>query len=234
MNAAAVTISQDGLWSFFQSARGTSGTATANAGRVYDAVTREDYDSTYLAQPSTENGAGYDVDSTSYSRYVNSAAFADINRDGYADVMSQISSYSNAGRTAYWLQNADGSYSAKALDQGTLNHLGGVISYDREGDGYLDFVLGDSEADSISFIKNTQGTLSYEDNSGFSDGHHGGALPTSLSVLHEVGAVDIDNNGTVDITAHIDYNGAGNLVGNNSRGLGILYNQTTGTSNQLR
>ncbi|MGK7077562.1 Ig-like domain-containing protein [Enterobacter cloacae] len=231
LNAAAVTISQDGLWSFFQSARGTSGTSTANAGRVYDSVTREDYDSTYLAQPSTDNGAGYNVDSTSYSRYVNSAAFADINRDGYADVMSQISSYSNAGRTAYWLQNADGSYSAKALDQGTLNHLGGVISYDREGDGYLDFVLGDSEADSISFIKNTQGTLSYEDNSGFSDGHPGGALPTSLSVLHEVGAVDIDNNGTVDITAHIDYNGAGNLVGNNSRGLGILYNQTTGTSN---
>ncbi|MEY7151512.1 Ig-like domain-containing protein [Enterobacter cloacae] len=231
LNAAAVTISQDGLWSFFQSARGTSGTSTANAGRVYDSVTREDYDSTYLAQPSTDNGAGYNVDSTSYSRYVNSAAFADINRDGYADVMSQISSYSNAGRTAYWLQNADGSYSAKALDQGTLNHLGGVISYDREGDGYLDFVLGDSEADSISFIKNTQGKLSYEDNSGFSDGHPGGALPTSLSVLHEVGAVDIDNNGTVDITAHIDYNGAGNLVGNNSRGLGILYNQTTGTSN---
>ena len=153
LNAAAVTISQDGLWSFFQSARGTSGTSTANAGRVYDSVTREDYDSTYLAQPSTDNGAGYNVDSTSYSRYVNSAAFADINRDGYADVMSQISSYSNAGRTAYWLQSADGSYSAKALDQGTLNHLGGVISYDREGDGYLDFVLGDSEADSISFIK---------------------------------------------------------------------------------
>ncbi|MGK8541297.1 Ig-like domain-containing protein [Enterobacter cloacae] len=230
LNAAAVTISQDGLWSFFQSARGTSGTTTANAGRVYDAVTREDYDSTYLAQPSTGNGAGYNVDDASYSRYINSAAFADINRDGYADVMSQVSSYGNAGRTAYWLQNADGSYSAKALDQGTLNHLGGVISYDREGDGYLDFVLGDSEADSISFIKNTQGTLSYEDNSGFSDGHPGGALPTSLSVLHEVGAVDIDNNGTVDITAHIDYNGAGNLVGNNSRGLGILYNQTTGTS----
>ncbi|EPF6110703.1 Ig-like domain-containing protein [Enterobacter cloacae] len=230
LNAAAVTISQDGLWSFFQSARGTSGTTTANAGRVYDSVTREDYDSTYLAQPSTGNGAGYNVDDASYSRYINSAAFADINRDGYADVMSQVSSYGNAGRTAYWLQNADGSYSAKALDQGTLNHLGGVISYDREGDGYLDFVLGDSEADSISFIKNTQGTLSYEDNSGFSDGHPGGALPTSLSVLHEVGAVDIDNNGTVDITAHIDYNGAGNLVGNNSRGLGILYNQTTGTS----
>ncbi|MDR9964190.1 hypothetical protein KIF59_23185 [Enterobacter cloacae subsp. cloacae] len=100
-----------------------------NAGRVYDSVTREDYDSTYLAQPSTDNGAGYNVDSTSYSRYVGPPQpLRTINRDGYADVMSQISSYSNAGRTAYWLQNADGSCSAKALDQGTLNHLGGVIS----------------------------------------------------------------------------------------------------------
>ena len=230
LNAAAVTISQDGLWSFFQSARGTSGTTTANAGRVYDSVTREDYDSTYLAQPSTGNGSDYNVDDPSYSRYINSATFADINRDGYTDVMSQVSSYGNAGRTAYWLQNADGSYSAKALDQGSLNHLGGVIAYDREGDGYLDFVLADSEADSISFVKNEQGTLSYEDNSGFSDGHPGGALPTALSVLHEVGAVDIDNNGTVDITAHIDYNGAGSYAGNTSRGLGIIYNQTTGTS----
>ncbi|MEB7915055.1 Ig-like domain-containing protein [Enterobacter mori] len=230
LNAAAVTISQDGLWSFFQSARGTSGSTTANAGRVYDSVTREDYDSTYLAQPSTSNGSDYNVDDPSYSRYINSATFADINRDGYTDVMSQVSSYGNAGRTAYWLQNADGSYSAKALDQGSLNHLGGVIAYDREGDGYLDFVLADSEADSISFVKNEQGTLSYEDNAGFYDGHPGGALPTAMSVLHEVGAVDIDNNGTVDITAHIDYNGAGSYVGNTSRGLGIIYNQTTGTS----
>ncbi|HHA2008255.1 TPA: Ig-like domain-containing protein [Enterobacter mori] len=230
LNAAAVTISQDGLWSFFQSARGTSGTTTANAGRVYDSVTREDYDSTYLAQPSTSNGSDYNVDDPYYSRYINSATFADINRDGYTDVMSQVSSYGNAGRTAYWLQNADGSYSAKALDQGSLNHLGGVIAYDREGDGYLDFVLADSEADSISFVKNENGTLSHESNAGFYDGHPGGALPSAMSVLHEVGAVDIDNNGTVDITAHIDYNGAGSYVGNTSRGLGIIYNQTTGTS----
>ncbi|WP_115460464.1 Ig-like domain-containing protein, partial [Enterobacillus tribolii] len=223
LNAAAVTIGQDGLWSFFQSARGTSGTSRANAGRVYDSVTREDYVSTYLAEPS-------DVRNDSYEHYVNSAVFADINRDGYTDVMSQVSAYDNGGRTAYWMQNADGSYTAKSLDQGTLNHLGGVVAYDREGDGYLDFVLADSEADSISFIKNENGTLTYEKVSGFSNGHPGGAIPSSLSIMHEVGAVDIDNNGTVDITAHIDYNGAGSNVGNNSRGLGILYNQTTGTS----
>ncbi|AWH88919.1 Ig-like domain-containing protein [Limnobaculum parvum] len=229
LNAAAVTISQDGLWSFFQSVRGTSGTTTANAGRVYTSTDRENYDSTYLAQPSTSNGAGYNVDSASYSRYINSAVFADLNRDGYTDVMSQVSSYENAGRTAYWMQNADGTFSPKAVDQGSLNHLGGVIGYDREGDGYLDFVLADSESDSISFLKNDAGVLSYEKVSGFPNGHPGGALPSALSLMHEIGAVDIDNNGTVDITAHIDYNGAGNNAGNGSRGLGILYNELTGT-----
>uniref|UniRef100_UPI0006886841 Ig-like domain-containing protein n=1 Tax=Leminorella grimontii TaxID=82981 RepID=UPI0006886841 len=229
LNAAAVTISQDGLWSFFQSARGTSGTTTANSGRVYTATDRENYESTYLAQPSTSNGAGYNLDSNTYSRYVNSAVFADINRDGYTDVMSQISAYGNGGRTAYWMQNADGSYSPKVLDQGTLNHLGGVIAYDREGDGYLDFVLADSAPDSISFIKNVNGTLTYEKVSGFDNGHPGGALPANLSLLHEIGAVDIDNNGTVDITAHIDRNSASGGQSGSSRGLGILYNQLTGT-----
>ncbi|MBK5143785.1 Ig-like domain repeat protein [Budviciaceae bacterium BWR-B9] len=229
LNSAAVTISQDGLWSFFQSVRGTSGTTTANAGRVYTATDLEHYDSTYLAQPMKANGAGYDVDSSSYSRYINSAVFADINRDGYTDVMSQVSSYQNGGYTAYWMQNADGSFSPKAVDQGTLNHLGGVIAYDREGDGYLDFVLADSESDSISFLKNDQGVLSYEKASGFANGHPGGAIPAAMSIMHEVGAVDIDNNGTVDITAHVDYNGAGNNAGNGSRGLGILYNELTGT-----
>ncbi|BET41992.1 Ig-like domain-containing protein [Atlantibacter hermannii] len=231
LNSAAVTIGQNGLWSFFQSVRGTSGGNTANAGRVYNAQNREDYNSTYLAEPSTTNGAGYNLDDGSYGHYINSAVFADLNRDGYTDVMTQISSYQNSGRTAYWIQNADGSFSPKVLDQGTLNHLGGVIAYDREGDGYLDFVLADSEADSISFIKNNGGTLSYEKVSGKDNGHPGGAIPSNLSILHEVGAVDIDNNGTIDITAHIDYNGKGDLFpGNASRGMGIIYNQTNGTS----
>ncbi|MEH5099026.1 Ig-like domain-containing protein [Atlantibacter hermannii] len=231
LNSAAVTIGQNGLWSFFQSVRGTTGGNTANAGRVYNAQNREDYNSTYLAEPSTTNGAGYNLDDGSYGHYINSAVFADLNRDGYTDVMTQISSYQNSGRTAYWIQNADGSFSPKVLDQGTLNHLGGVIAYDREGDGYLDFVLADSEADSISFIKNNGGTLSYEKVSGKDNGHPGGAIPSNLSILHEVGAVDIDNNGTIDITAHIDYNGKGDLFpGNASRGMGIIYNQTNGTS----
>ncbi|MDE7590816.1 Ig-like domain-containing protein [Enterobacter bugandensis] len=228
LNAAAVTISGSGTWSFAQSVRGTSGTTTANALRVYTGQNRDDYTSMYLEQPSTSNGAGWNINNANYGRFINSMLFADINRDGLTDVMSQVSAYDNSGYTAYWMQNADGSYAPKALYQGTLNHLGGAIAYDREGDGYLDFVLADSASDSISFIKNQNGNLTYEQANGFPPGHPGGAIPVSLSLIHEVGAVDIDNNGTVDITAHIDYNGAGSYAGDSSRGLGVMYNTVNG------
>ncbi|WP_200874165.1 VCBS repeat-containing protein, partial [Serratia sp. DD3] len=222
LNAAAVTIGTNGLWSFFQSARGTSGSGRANSGRVYNMQNLEDYNSKYLAQPS-------DVTFDNYGHFVNSATFADINRDGLTDVMSQVSAYDNGGRTAYWMQNADGSYTAKSVNQGSLNHLGGVIAYDRHGDGYLDFVLADSAPDSTSFLKNENGVLSPDG----TYGRPGGAIPSDLSMMHEIGAVDIDNNGTVDITAHVDvldYNGTNYFNRDDGNTLAIIYNQTTGGS----
>ncbi|WP_037383190.1 Ig-like domain repeat protein, partial [Serratia sp. DD3] len=222
LNAAAVTIGTNGLWSFFQSARGTSGSSRANSGRVYNMQNLEDYSSKYLAQPS-------DVTFDNYGHFVNSATFADINRDGLTDVMSQVSAYDNGGRTAYWMQNADGSYTAKSVNQGSLNHLGGVIAYDRHGDGYLDFVLADSAPDSTSFLKNENGVLSPDG----TYGRPGGAIPSNLSLMHEIGAVDIDNNGTVDITAHVDvldYYGTNYFDRDDGNSLAIIYNQTTGGS----
>ncbi|ALH95750.1 Ig-like domain repeat protein [Acinetobacter equi] len=248
INAAAATISKDGTWSFFQSVRAATGTGAANAGRVYTQEgDLEDYTSAYLAQPSTTNGAGYNLNGGGYGHFVNAAVFADINRDGLVDVMSQVSDYGNSGRTAYWMQQEDGSWLPQVVNQGTLNHLGGVIAYDRTGDGYLDFVLADSAPDSISFLKNEEGVLSPENN-----GNEVGRPPSSattvmnglgtagvtgvsldglaggnLSVMHEIGAVDIDNNGTVDITAHIDRSGTGTGGRNNGQNMGMLYN--TGT-----
>ncbi|MCU1718868.1 Ig-like domain-containing protein, partial [Pseudomonas sp. 5P_3.1_Bac2] len=223
MNAAAVTLNQDGSLTFYQSVRGTSGTSKANAGRVYTAQNQTDYSSVYLAEPTIANGGGANVNIDDvYQHFTNSIVFADINRDGLADVMSQISTYGGAN-TAYWLQNADGTYQPKALAQGTLNHLGGAIAYDRYGDGYLDFVLGDSEADSISFFKNDKGVISAEQVAGRAAGNPGGATPSNLVVLHEVSAVDLNNDGRVDITAHSNYNGS-TLAGNGGTGLAVLYN----------
>ena len=248
LNAAAATISKDGTWSFFQSVRGTSGTTAANAGRVYtqdESLT--DYSSAYLEQPSTTNGAGWNLNGGSYGHFVNSAVFADINRDGLVDVMSQVSDYHNSGRTAYWMQQSDGTWLPQVVDQGTLNHLGGLIAYDRTGDGYLDFVLADSAPDSISFLKNEAGVLSPENagnevgrppsvattvmnglgTSGVTGVSLNGLTGGNLSVLHEIGAVDLDNNGTIDITAHIDRSGTSTGGRNNGQNMGMLYN--TGT-----
>ncbi|MFV5515362.1 Ig-like domain-containing protein [Acinetobacter gerneri] len=248
VNCAAVTVNADGTYSFWQSVRGTTNstcTTTANAGRVYSGVDLENYSAAYLAQASKANGAGYNLDNCCYGQFVSSAVFADINRDGNADVMSQLSSYGNCGYTAYWMNNGDGTYSSKALNQGVLNHLGGVIAYDRTGDGYLDFVIADSCSDSITFIKNNASNLTYETSTVTCSGNGmpqsaamtiynglktgsitGTAMPKDLSILHDVAGVDLDNNGTIDIVAHVDYNGKV-LYGDCSRGMGIMYNSGT-------
>ncbi|MBA2814166.1 hypothetical protein [Candidatus Pantoea persica] len=74
-------VNQNGTWSFAQSVRGTSGTSAANALRIYSADNLTDYTSTCLAEPSTANGAEYNVSGPWYGHFVNSMTFADINRD---------------------------------------------------------------------------------------------------------------------------------------------------------
>ncbi|WP_241189367.1 Ig-like domain-containing protein [Pseudomonas chlororaphis] len=51
LNAAAVTVNEDGTWSFFQSSMSQSGGAMANAGYVYSGDDNQTYTSTYLAEP---------------------------------------------------------------------------------------------------------------------------------------------------------------------------------------
>ncbi|SDP24962.1 Ig-like domain-containing protein, partial [Desulforhopalus singaporensis] len=225
LNSAAVTINEDGLWSFFQSSAALSGTTTANAGWVFAAKNQDDYGATYLEQPR-------DVTSAAYERFVNAALFADYNRDGYADVISQVSSYGNASRTAMWTNNGDGTYTPGSINQGTLNHLGGAIAYDKEGDGYLDFVLADSEADSLSFLKNVDDgsggrKITYESNAGYYNGVPAG-VDNYTSILHEVSAVDLDNDGSVDIAAHTDRLGGGNP----GRVLTVFHNEFNDSSSQ--
>uniref|UniRef100_UPI00056854D9 Ig-like domain-containing protein n=1 Tax=Stenoxybacter acetivorans TaxID=422441 RepID=UPI00056854D9 len=252
LNAAAATIDVNGNWNFFQSVGQVSGSlgtgGRANAGRIYTITNPldDDYTSVYLTQPANLNNDGY-------QHYVNSAMFVDLNRDGFVDVMSQISDYGNNGRTAYWMNNGNGTWTPQTVTQGTLNHLGGAVAYDREGDGYLDFVLADSESDSISFMKNTNGALTYESNvvngtgtsaengrpplgaytiqNGLGTSSVTGATPpAALSVMHEIGTVDLDNNGTIDIIAHTDLNVAGTgITGNASRSMGIFYNTSERT-----
>ncbi|WP_151808151.1 Ig-like domain-containing protein, partial [Acinetobacter ursingii] len=240
INAAAVTINADGNWSFFQSVRDNTGAGPKFAGRIYDAVGVDKYDSTYLSEP---NGIG---GGTWYGRYVNSVMFTDLNRDGHIDVMSQVSEYDTTNAsTAYWINNGDGTYTAQKFEQragatNILNHFGGALAYDRTGDGYIDFMLADSEGDSSSFVRNNKGVLVEEptvagqysqapsgawtiQNGQGTSSITGVKMTNNLGFMHEVGGADLDNNGTIDLLGHTNQNN-GAFVGNLGRDLAILYN----------
>ena len=196
LNAAAVTYGENGLWSFAQSARGETGTLTANALRVYNMLGGDSYSSTYLEQPTG-------VSSDKFGRFVNSMVFADYNRDGHADIVSQVSGWGNSDQTAMWTNNGDGTYTPQALKEGAPSYLGGIVAFDMKGDGYLDFVIADSadgtvnSEKSITFIMNEGGVLTPANGNGKPDG-----IATNTVILHEVSGVDINNDGTIDIAAH--------------------------------
>lgn len=70
--------------------------------------------------------------------------YADINRDGLADVLAEGTSYS------YMVQltnNGDGTYTSSTLtNMGAAVWYGAVVAIDIQGDGYTDFVIGDAGA----------------------------------------------------------------------------------------
>lgn len=78
------------------------------------------------------------------------------------------------------------------------------MAFDKEGDGYLDFWIGDAGGpDSNTFLWNNAGTLvgnSTTSNSGGS-ATVGGAVTGYLS-LNEGSGVDLNNDGRIDLVQH--------------------------------
>ncbi|AUG04133.1 type I secretion target [Pseudomonas sp. 09C 129] len=217
LNAAAVTVNEDGTWSFFQSSMSQSGVA-ANAGYVYSGTDNQNYTATYLAEPTgvSEHWEG---------GVISQAVFADYNRDGLQDVMSQTSS--STRNTALWTQNSDGTYTGTSLAlgwggvwgvaaNGAETHVGGVVAYDAQGDGYLDFAFaGSTDTDPYVKVSNDKGTLSYSTENG-------------ARFAHELSAVDVNNNGTVDLAGHSAHDWTKGLsvqLGNADGSLASTYNQ---------
>ncbi|MDW9652891.1 type I secretion C-terminal target domain-containing protein [Sinorhizobium meliloti] len=214
LNAAAVTISSDGLWSFAQSVRGTSGSSVANALRVYSETGLTTYSSAYLAEPAGVSG---NLD----GHYISAMTFGDYDRDGDADVFGQVTdsdSVSSIFVTAMWRNNG-GSYTPIALGIGPDEvDMGGVIAYDKNGDGYLDFVFAATDtADEGGFLLNSGGTLGFDSPDAVADG-----INSNTSLLFQLSGVDIDNNGTIDIAAHTDQQASGSF--GYSRTLSVFIN----------
>ncbi|MBP5072425.1 BapA prefix-like domain-containing protein [Pseudomonas chlororaphis] len=218
LNAAAVTVNEDGTWSFFQSSMSQSNGAAANAGYVYSADDNQNYTATYLAEPTG-------VSNHDFGGVISQAVFADYNRDGLQDVISQTSS--STRNTALWTKNSDGTYTGTSLAlgwggvlgvgaNGTETHVGGVVAYDAQGDGYLDFAFAGSNDSAYVKVTNDKGTLSYTMENG------------GTNFAHEISAVDVNNNGTVELAGHSGYDWTKGLsvqLSNADGSIASTYNQ---------
>nr|WP_313853336.1 Ig-like domain-containing protein [Winslowiella toletana] len=139
---------------------------------------------------------------------------ADFDRNGTADVFGTETSY--AGSTqVMWTYNGS-SYTASQLAVGTTIWYGGVMAYDKTGDGYVDLAYGDAGFDSKTYVVNNNGTL-------VADGTNGnGGFAGQFVTGREISGVDINNDGTVDIVQHTNLSGANSMTVINNNGNGTL------------
>ncbi|SNR95499.1 Ig-like domain-containing protein [Pseudomonas segetis] len=144
-------------------------------------------------------------------------SYFDLDRDGDMDIFATQSNYTRPFQ--YW-QNDSGSYTSKTIAYGGLDTFyGGTVAYDRTGNGYLDLVLGDSNLDSYSagwFNNNQDGTFTQDITTR--------GLAPSYTFGASVSGVDINNDGTIDITAQINGGGA-----SNGYALGVITNNGDGS-----
>ncbi len=152
------------------------------------------------------------------------SSIADYDRNGTGDLFITRDDY-GTGYINGFTNNGDGTFSsAIQVTAGTLTWYGSIVAFDKEGDGYLDFWIGDAGGpDSNTFLWNNAGTLvgnSTTSNSGGS-ATVGGAVTGYLS-LNEGSGVDLNNDGRIDLVQHTY-----NL--NNYYTLSSLINQGNGT-----
>ena len=120
---------------------------------------------------------------------------------------SSIADYDRNG-TGYingFTNNGDGTFSsAIQVNVGTLTWFGSIVAFDKEGDGYLDFWIGDAGGpDSNTFLWNNAGTLVGNSTTANNGGSAtvGGVVNGYLS-LNEGSGVDLNNDGRIDLVQH--------------------------------
>ncbi len=146
--------------------------------------------------------------------YVVSQTAADFDRNGTQDIFATENTY--AGSTQVMWTYDGSTYNASQLAMGTTIWYGGVIAYDKTGDGYLDLAYGDAGMDSLTYLVNNKGVLS-PDGTGGEGGFYG-----QFDSGREISGVDLNNDGTVDIVQHTNRSGAYSLTVINNNGNGTL------------
>ncbi|UHM93326.1 Ig-like domain-containing protein [Rahnella victoriana] len=149
----------------------------------------------------------------SRGNYVVSYTLADTDRNGTSDIYASETIYTNY-QQVMWKANTDGTYTQGVQGTGVLIYWGGVIAYDKTGDGWIDLAYGDSGGDSRTYLVNNNGVLTV-------DGTNGAAGLAGIS-YREISGVDINNDGTVDIVQHTNRSGVYALSVASNNGSGTL------------
>ncbi|MRT58291.1 Ig-like domain-containing protein [Enterobacteriaceae bacterium RIT693] len=151
-------------------------------------------------------------------------AYADINRDGHADMLVESTNYNYVTQL---MNNGDGTYTASSSGSsatvGTLLWYGAVVALDFQGDGYVDFVMGDAGGpDSNTFVNNNAGKLMGASSGGTYTNFVSGAKVGNYNSLIETSGVDLNNDGMVDVAQHT-------TNGGNNYALSTMFNKGDGT-----
>ncbi|MBU9844027.1 Ig-like domain-containing protein [Rahnella ecdela] len=199
----------DTSWATTAGATSTNAMAfSLNSGGLWNIVTGiSDYTSSDL-----NNYAGTTL-TNSRGNIVVSYTLADTDRNGTSDIYATETNYGGSIQ-GKWTANADGSYTYGQQAIGTTIWYGGVIAYDKTGDGWVDLAYGDAGGDSRSYLVNNNGVLS-------ADGSAGAAGLAGVT-YREISGVDINNDGTVDIVQHTNRNGVYALTVVSNNGTGTL------------
>ncbi|MGL3336746.1 Ig-like domain-containing protein [Pseudomonas aeruginosa] len=208
----AVGVGQNGLWSVIsdQAAYSAAGIKSYTQ-QLFDISS-----STVISNgKSVANQTGSDYGGITFGSW----SLADYDRNGYVDIYTTDARYQDASSTVFI--GGPSGFTASVVDYLNVqnetdspdSHLGSVISLDMNGDGYLDVMVGDSQGDSAIFLLNKgalatgPGVLAGQ---WYGYGYDTATSFTAPSIVdvtidHELSAVDIDNNGTLDFVGHTIY-----------------------------
>nr|WP_184280418.1 Ig-like domain-containing protein [Serratia fonticola] len=245
--ATAVTIGEDGVWRIHTNQTMLDATGTSSS-------TLGDFSATKLV---SNSGAGY-----SGTSYVQNATFIDYNRDGLMDLFAVDSQYDDGQQMFYYNGSTykayqvgaftnspqTGEFAGDANTAGSANTwswYGGIIAIDKDGDGYVDMILGDQTPNDSGIrggygsqiVLNHDGTVVGMDKDGTfatdyaTDANH---RPIGLDQSQpdmELSGVDLNNDGIVDFVMHSQ-----NIVADGSRvnADGATNNSAAISSNQAR
>ncbi|MCV7760176.1 Ig-like domain-containing protein [Pluralibacter gergoviae] len=223
-----LTITEDAsmvpAWKFTTAGSAYTGAFTLNDDGLWTILSNQQIASS-SGQNSYTVSSNFDI-TGSYT----SGTFADINRDGLSDILAMGTSYSTMRQLT---NDGNGTYENITIPRSNMGAdiwYGSIVAIDFQGDGYLDFIIGDagnpSNLDSSTLFRNTNGTLNGESTSTANTKFKADEIVGNYTSGIEVSGVDLNNDGKVDIVLHTSNVTSG---GKGDYSLSTMFNQGNGS-----